>query len=129
MSPTRTINVVTCEPFKSGSTNGRDWTIYEVVATDTNGEPIDKTLKSFERLEGTVEVEVTRNDNPKYDEYLLRRAGAKRGGGNGGGLGKSIDELRARVDGLEQRLLRIEQARQPVATSSPPQVDPDDIPF
>jgi hypothetical protein len=132
MSSTRTMVIVSCEEFRSGtSDSGRDWTIYDVAATDPDGNPIDKKLKSFEYLEGTVEVEVEKNSNPKYDEYMLRRPGGGGGGGGGGGMAS----LRARIEQLEARVTSLEAPKSDIpsgVTASPTASTPDpddDIPF
>lgn len=138
----RTINVISCAVFRSGtSDSGKAWTIYELTATDMNGQPIDKTLKSFEQIEGdNVEVELQKNDRG-YDEYIVRKPGSGGGGKGGSGLGASIDALRTRVEELEakvatltggQRSYSSDIPQDPAPVAAPPAPKPDaddDIPF
>jgi hypothetical protein len=104
-TPTRKINVVSAIEVHSGtSDSGREWHLYEIVATTPEGEPIDLKLKSFERLDGLVDVEVEKQTHERFgDSYMLKPVG---GGGGGGGnpgarLGPKVDELRGRIERLE----------------------------
>jgi hypothetical protein len=154
---TRRINVLSAAEVHSGETNGKPWALYEIVATTEGGEPIDLKLKSFERLDGVVEVEVEKQEHEKYGtSYLLKRAGGGGGGGGGGAgarLGPKVDELRDRLDRLEPIVDRLreqvtglaslahQESREPAGAAShygspPPEPaseatfgDPDDIPF
>jgi hypothetical protein len=140
---TRKINVISSRPLHSGETNGKPWSIYEIVATTPEGEPIDLTLKSFDQLDGLVEVEVEKQEHEKYGtSYMLKRAG---GGGQSAGarLGPKVDELRDRLERLESIVTRLVEegnglralARPPAAAApgyAPPEPTfgpDDDIPF
>lgn len=140
--PTTKINVVSTSVLKQGDT----WTLREVVATDQHGQPITKTLKTFETnlpVGQLIDVEVEQNSNPQYaDEYMVRLPGSKRsgGGGGGGGLGASVDLLRSQVESLTTRVGALEgrmdaatpAAATPAGGFPPPASAPapdDDIPF
>lgn len=133
---TTTISVISTRVIKEGtSAQGRPWTLYEVTAVDRNGAPIEHQLKTFDNLpQGTVDVELERQEHPQYGvSYMLRRAGQRQGGGNGG-LGKSVDELRSRLDALEARVGKLESPINPPTPVAPDPAgasftDPDDIPF
>lgn len=121
----RKIRVISCAPVKSGTTNGRDWTKYEVVATKTDGTPIEEKLIAFEALAGEVDVEVTKKEDPKYGtSYTLQRAGS--GSGNPGArLGPKVDELATRLTEAEQhiadltrRVAAVEQTNAPARVST-----------
>jgi hypothetical protein len=106
---TRKINVIETSVIKSGSSDsGKAWTLYDVTATSVEGVPIEEKLKSFEKLDGEVEVEIERQEHEKYGvSYMLTKAGGGGGGGGGGSksagarLGPKVDELRGRVERLE----------------------------
>jgi hypothetical protein len=108
MTVTRRISVISTTVVKTGvSTSGSPWTLYEVIATDEHGAPIEEKLKSFEKLEGTVEVEVERQEHPKYGvSFTLKpvAAGAAEAPSPGARLGPKVDELRDRIATLERRL-------------------------
>jgi hypothetical protein len=117
MSDTRKITVISTSVLKQGDT----WTLYDVVATDERGEPITKTLKTFEANLPTgqlIEVEVEKNSDPRYDEYMVRLPGSKRGGG-GKGIGASVDLIREQVNSLQTRVTALE-GRLAAMTPPPP---------
>lgn len=156
---TRKINVINANPVRSGpNANGGTWTLYEIDATDPEGSPIDLKLKSFDQLDGEVEVEVEKQEHEKYGtSYMLRPAGSRSGGGGGGNpgarLGPKVDELREHISVLENRVTdlvarvvkvealtarvdRLEYALQDkspsstdVAPAAPAGDEDDDIPF
>jgi hypothetical protein len=144
---TRKINVVSSRELHSGETNGKPWSIYEIVATTEGGEPIDLTLKSFEQLDGLVDVEVERQDHEKYGtSYMLKRVGGGSGGSSqaaGARLGPKVDELRDRLDRLEpivdrlrEQVTGLSQLAHQTAAAAPGYAPPeptfgpdDDIPF
>lgn len=107
------MRVITTSVVKQGtSDSGKSWTLYEVTAVDENGAPIEQKLKSFEDLQGDVEVEVEVQHHEKYGtSYMLKRAGGGGGGGNPGNrLGPKVDELRGRVEHLEDQVRNLGQA-------------------
>lgn len=119
--PTTRITVVSTSVLKSGDT----WTLREVVAADAQGVPIERTLKTFEAnlpIGQLIEVEVEKNADPRYDEYLVRLPGSKKGGGGGGGgqggLGRGLDLLRDQVESLTTRVAALE-GRMDAATPAP----------
>jgi hypothetical protein len=103
----RTIRVIDTSVIKSGETNGKPWALYEITATNLNGEPIDKKLKSFTKLEGDVEVEIEEQDHEKYGvSYMLKPVGGANAGSPSPGarLGPKVDELRGRIEHLEAQV-------------------------
>jgi hypothetical protein len=85
------ITVVSTSVIKSGtSDSGKAWTLYEVTAVNEDGAPIEEKLKSFDKLEGSVEVEVERQDDPKFGtSFMLKlpRTVARRPAGTEGRRG------------------------------------------
>lgn len=100
--PTRKLRVIEAKELNSGTNDrGGTWHLYEIVAVTLEGEPIDLKLKSFDKLEGDVEVEVEKQTHEKYGvSYMLKRKGAG-GGSPGARLGPKVDELRDRMERLE----------------------------
>lgn len=144
---TRKINVVAAHPVNTGtSDSGREWTLYEITATTLEGEPIELKLKSFERLDGEVEVEVEKQTHEKFgDSYMLKPLGSK-GGNPGARLGPKVDELRGRIEALEAAVealradvngLQTGVTQQPARYGQPPrnalfddpEGEPEDVPF
>lgn len=137
----RKMRVISCDQIRTGESNGREWTLYKVTAVTPEGEPIDAELKSFAFLTGEVEVEVEKQESPKYGtSYLLKLPRDKRSNGGGGGGG---NQLAGRVDMLEEsvrlligRVASMEAAiagQRPLAEVAPTQEpvythDPDDDP-
>ena len=102
MTAVRTINVVEATALKTGTNpQGGTWTLYEIVALTPEGDPIDLKLKSFDKLEGTVEVEVDKQVHEKYGTSFMLKPVRKGGGSPGARLGPKFDELRGRVERLE----------------------------
>jgi hypothetical protein len=110
MTATRRVTVISTTVVKTGvGANGSPWTLYEVVATGEDGAPIEEKLKSFDKLEGTVEVEIERQEHPKYGvSYTLKLPRGAEGAGEppsaGARLGPKVDELRDRIETLERGL-------------------------
>ena len=101
---TRKIRVIEASKVSEGESNGRSWALYEITATNLNGEPIDLKLKSFSKLAGDVEVEVERQEHEKYGvSYMLKPINANAGSA-GARLGPKVDELRGRVEHLEAQV-------------------------
>lgn len=99
---TRKINALSHKELSSGETNGKRWAIYEITATTPEGEPIDLKLKSFDPLDGLVEVDVEKQVHEKYGtSYMLKRVG---GGNPGARLGPKVDDLRGRIEMLEEQV-------------------------
>jgi hypothetical protein len=131
----------------SGNKNGRDYTIYQVIATNRNGQLIDLNLRSFDELpkNQVIKVEVTKFESEQYGvSYTVSLEGKKKSSG----LGKVVDGLRDRVSALEARLEAVEKLVKgapqqapsaqapPAAQSATPPALPatdgmpsDDIPF
>lgn len=105
----RKIHVVSTPVIKSGTgRNGSTYTLREVIATDPEGAPIQEKLKTFDDgiTSGPVEVEVERQDDPQWGpSYLLRLPRQGGGGGSPGArLGPKVDELRDRLERVEQQI-------------------------
>jgi hypothetical protein len=101
----------------SGNKNGRDYTIYQVIATNRNGQLIDLNLRSFDELpkNQVIKVEVEKYESEQYGvSYTVTLEGKKKSSG----LGKVVDDLKARVKTLEERLAAVEQR---MNGSAPPQ--------
>jgi hypothetical protein len=108
----------------SGNKNGRDYTIYQVIATNRNGQLIDQNLRSFDELpkNQVIKVDVEKFDSEQYGvSYTVSLEGKKKSGG----LGKVVDGLRDRVSALEARLEAVERlvkggAQQAPSAQAPP---------
>lgn len=101
------ITVIDTTVVKTGtSASGKAWTLYEVTAVNEDGAPIEAKLKSFDQLEGTVEVEVERQDDPKWGtSYMLKVPGSPNSQPSPGArLGPKVDELRDRLAAAEAEL-------------------------
>ena len=147
---TKKLTVIDTRAIAHSKDPAKDWTIYEVTAVDENGAPIEETLKSFDQLSGTVEVEVERQESPKYGVSFMLKLPRGAGGGScqsapspGARLGPKVDDLRGRVEHLEDQVRGLRTAVEelrggvPVPTTQPTPVDPpaskfggdDDVPF
>jgi hypothetical protein len=109
MPATRKLTVVSTTVVKTGTgSNGKPWTLYDVTAVGEDGAPIEEKLRSFDELEGTVEVLIERKEDAKYGvSYTLKLPRGSEGANppsSGARLGPKVDELRARVDALEKQL-------------------------
>jgi hypothetical protein len=102
------ITVVSTSVIKSGtSDSGKAWTLYEVTAVNEDGAPIEEKLKSFDKLEGSVEVEVERQDDPKFGTSFMLKL--PRAPSPGARLGPKVDEVRDRLQAVEGRVQVLEQ--------------------
>lgn len=109
--PMKKMTIIDTTVIKTGtSDSGKTWTLYDVTAVSEDGQPIEEKLKSFDDLQGNVEVEVERSEHAKYGvSYMLKLprggGGAPPAGANpapaGARLGPKVDELRERVERLE----------------------------
>lgn len=141
----RKINVISANEVHSGtSDSGVEWHLYEIIATTPEGEGIDLKLKSFEKLEGLVDVEVEKQEHEKYGvSYMLKTPKGGGGGSPGARLGPKVDELRGRIErlesgldnvrsdiaGLKQLVAQAGEGRQYGQAPPAPAPDDDDIPF
>jgi hypothetical protein len=104
------LTIIDTKVVKTGtSAGGKPWTLSEVTAVSEDGAPIEEKLKTFDKLEGTVEVDVERQDDPKYGtSYLLKLPGGSVPPA-GARLGPKVDELRDRVEALAARVEALER--------------------
>lgn len=78
MSDTRKLTVRSCEPFRSGTTRGRDWTIFKLEVENVQGQRVDQDFVSFDRLpvDELRDFEVDRKEREfkgrTYVSYQLR---------------------------------------------------------
>lgn len=156
----RTLEIVACEvAFQGKNRSGGDMTIYNVTARKADGTPVDLPLRSFDQLPlGVAEYSVEPYDGTNGRTYTLKDPNAPSSASPGARLGPKVDELRDRIDLLEQTVgemqtdlkalgdvvARLTSGRSDtdVAPVSPPSdipatprqpagafTDPDDIPF
>lgn len=96
------LSVTSCtEAFSGEGSNGKTFTIYTIQAVDEAGVPQQHKIKSFRQcpINQLIEYDVEQTRHEKYgDEFMLI---PPKGVGVAGGLGASIDQLRARVEQLE----------------------------
>lgn len=71
------VTVVHCAAKKSGTKNGKGWTIYSVELAD------GRKGESFKEMKGEVEIEITKNGQ-YADKFEFPKSG---GSGGGGGKG------------------------------------------
>lgn len=107
----RSLNVVGCKVTYTGQSKktGKEFSIYEVMATKPDGSPVELELRSFDNLPlGVGEFEVEKRVDPKYgDTYMLKVPGPR---------GPQANPLEQRVSALEQQVALLTQrldARQP----------------
>lgn len=103
----RTLNIVACRSIKSGTNaKGREWTIYEVMATKPDGAPVELELRAFDPLPlGVGEYDVEKRVDPKYgDSYTLKIPG-------GAPRGPQVNPLEQRIAALEQKVALLEGAQ------------------
>lgn len=128
--PTKTIIVSDTQKIRNGrSESGRPWTLWRVVATTEDGEPIEEELKSFSKLRTgkPIKVEVEKQTYKGSASFLLTPAGS-------GGLGGAVDELRQRLDDQEEALEVMRRQLLEKGLISGPEVEgtgsnPDDVPI
>jgi hypothetical protein len=135
---TRRIVVREQKEIHKGTRNGRDYVIYQVIATTDTGVPIDQNLRSFQQLpkNQVIEVTVERFESAQWGvSYTLSTQ--KKGDA---AVGKRIATLERTVEALSKRLEALENgasaaapppAAQPVASGPPAatsQQQPPDLP-
>jgi hypothetical protein len=104
---TRKLTVTETKVITSGKSDKGDWTLYDISAVGEDGQPVQKKLRSFQTLPiGELkEYEVEEVNHEKYGQsFTLSLPGSKKGGGSGSRLGPQVDELRDRVENLEQNI-------------------------
>lgn len=88
---------------------GREWKIFQLIATNRDGQLIDLNLRSFSELplNQLIKVDVEKYDSDRFGQsYTVSLHGKSKGGG----LGKKVDELRARVDAQDEKIKKLEGA-------------------
>lgn len=97
------ITVIDSTVVKRGTSEaGKEWALREIVAVDENGAPIEEKLKSFDDLQGAVEVEVERVEHEKFGTSFMLKL--PRSPSPGARLGPKVDDIRGRVEMLEKRV-------------------------
>lgn len=151
MAGTRRIVVKEQKEIHKGTGNGgRDYVIYQVIATTEQGVPIEQNLRSFQQLPKNqlIEVSIEKFESAKFG--VSYTVSTQKSGG--AAVGKRIEALERQVADLTKRLAALESGRSsaapppaarpeasgpPAATSQqqpPPvpagdQMPTDDIPF
>lgn len=122
----RKIRVIDKSVIRTGtSAGGKDWTLYDVTAVDADGAPIEEKLKSFDDLVGEVEVEVERQEHEKYGvSYMLKLPPGSAGStaatpSPGARLGPKVDDLRGRIEHLEDQMKGLRTAVEDLKRSAP----------
>lgn len=103
--------------------SGRDYTIYQVIATNRNGQLIDLNLRSFSELpkNQAIKVEVEKFVSEQYGvSYTVSLEGKRKNNG----LGKEVNELKSKVAALERRIEELEQRAQRGPAAAPPAATP-----
>lgn len=140
MAKTTKITLTSKREISSGNSNNGPWTLYGYGALDASGDAIeDGEVKSFQDLPmGEVTVEVEKQVHDKYGTSFMIKDPSRKGG-----LKESVDDLRARVEHLEQMMAnngtpavpssqgQSQHARRQAQKETAPAATPpdDDIPF
>lgn len=122
------INVQRTEVLRTGGQPDKPWTLYEVHATDENGQPFDRPVRSFDALPvGTVQAaEIKpytnkRTGEASYHVVLPKTVRPARGARNTGErtsgalemrvvtLERQVEELNRKYGALVRALTRDEQ--------------------
>lgn len=100
----RSLIVTACSKVFTGTskTNNKEFSIYEVMATQADGTPLDLPFRAFEDLTPNIgkaaEYDVTPYDRDGHDRtYTLKAKDRPK-------LTPRVEELERRVQALEQRL-------------------------
>lgn len=127
----RTLVVTDTNQIASGKSQHGEWVLYEVFATDEQGQPVSAPLRCFRDLTDAigkpVEYDVERQVHEKYGEQFLLKPPKR-------DLKQSVDELRTQLRDLAARVERLE-AGAPAGVSPGSQsrttapTSDDDIPF
>lgn len=100
-----------------GTRHGRDYVIYQVIATTEGGVPIEENLRSFQQLPKNqlIEVEIEKFDSPQWGvSYTLS---TKKSGGEA--VGKRIGEMERQLAELTKRVVALEGGRTQTAPAAP----------
>lgn len=104
---TKRLRITKCEPVYQGTGTKGPYTIYEIEAADANtGILVNQPLRSFDHLTvgETADFEVSKYERAgKPTTYTLKKAGGGGGRGNNA-LGPKVDELRDRLNLVEQNM-------------------------
>ena len=112
--PTRELVVTKLEgPVAQGTSNGKEWKIWNVTATTAGGAPIDLKLNTFNGdlpLNTPIIVTVKKRENAQYgDSYTIALPGKKSGGGSTQQTTSPAPAADKRIESLEHRVTAIEQ--------------------
>jgi hypothetical protein len=118
-NPVKKLTIMGCKDVYHGKNQkGADFTIYEIQATNEQGQVVQETLKSFDELPVGLqaEFEVERYDGGQHGiSYTLKRVRPK--------LGPRVEALEERIiPALEKRIEHLERQLgvQPVQPPPPP---------
>lgn len=131
MSETRTLIVTEKSVITTGTGKHGDWTLYKLTATTPDGKPIAAELRAFADVEigKPVEYEIEKQDYKGAEQFLLKMPKKR-----GAALGPKVDELRARVDGLEAAVEELKaqlaaRSGAPVPKAAAASGGGDDVPY
>jgi hypothetical protein len=107
-----TLMITKCSAVYHGlNQKGDDYTIYEVEAKKTNGEPVNEKLRSFFQLPVGIEVEVYAKpyDSKKHGRsWTLSPKNPPKGQQAGGGLSQELASMKEYINGLLERVGALE---------------------
>lgn len=98
----RTIRIKNLQVLRHGGSGSKSWILYEVEAEELDGTPITEPLRSFEPLEGEVEVAAEARlskDGTTIESYTLKPIRSARRRDRASGAAPSDHE--ARIVSLE----------------------------
>lgn len=103
----KTLKIVSCTELRKGkSPAGKEWTIYQVAATNADGIPIDQELRSWTKLEVTdkpADFEVEVGEYQGTPQFTLHPIRTKK-------LPERIEDCETRILELTERVARLEAA-------------------
>lgn len=115
--PRRELIIVSCTEIRSGkSQSGREWHLYNVVATNAEGIPVDHELRSFTKLEAkgapqTFELEAGEyQGTPQFTLHLVRTRKVP----------ERVEDLERRLLEAEERIARLEAQLAPAEGQAAP---------
>jgi hypothetical protein len=105
MAGTRKIVVREQREIHKGTRNGRDFIIYQVVATTEGGVPIEQNLRSFQQLPKNqlIDVDIEKYESPQSGAVSYTVSTKKQGSS----VGKKVSELEARMDTMAREFAKL----------------------